>query len=107
MAGMAEVEEIPMIDSNKVLIVEGQLKTRPQKPVESAPVNLDPQATSCAKLDIIQKNTGLSSMCPWYSKKQLRRIDRIQVRRYKYGHGNISRSRYLSKGREKYQGEQR
>jgi|SRR5215204_5565747 len=74
----------------KVLIV-GQLKTKLQKPVERSPVNLDTQATGCAKLDLIQDNAVPSSMCPWYSKQQLRRIDRIQGRRYKYGHRNITR----------------
>jgi hypothetical protein len=92
--------------SNKVLVVEGLLKTRPQQPVEIAQVNLDTQATGYAKLqDILQKNTGLPSECPWYSKEQLRRINRIRARKSKYGHGNISWSRYLGEGGEKYQGE--
>lgn len=64
--------------------------SNPQKLVKSNPVNIDAQITGNAKLrDITHKNTGLSSLCPWYSKKQLRRVHRIQVRRYKYGHGNV------------------
>jgi len=65
-------------------------RSNPQKLVRGNPVNLDAQTAGSAKLlDIMQKNTGLSSACPWYSRKQLRRIERIRVRTYKYGHDNI------------------
>jgi hypothetical protein len=75
----------------KVLVVR-QLKTRPQKLIESPPFDLNTQAIGYRILDLI------SSKCPWYSKIQLRRIDRIKYRKYNYRHRNTSRSRYLSNG---------
>ena len=80
---------------NKLQIAKQPIagKSNPLKPAESTQVNFDPHTIDCEKLqDIMQKNTGLSYVCPWYSSKQLRRIHRIQVKRYKYGHGNIRRS---------------
>jgi hypothetical protein len=68
----------------KVLVVR-QLKTRPQKLVET-------QAIGYRIFDL------MPSKCPFYSKTQLRRIDRIKYRKYNYRHRNTSRSRYLSNG---------
>jgi hypothetical protein len=68
--------------------------SNPQKLVKRNPVTFDTQV-DCAKLNtMMEENTGLPSMCPYYSKIQLRRIERLRVRRYKNGrgHGNIRRS---------------
>jgi hypothetical protein len=79
----------------QLLLQKNAGKLSPLKPVGSRPVNFDAQTMECAKLrDIMQENTGLPSICPFYSKAQLHRIERLRVGRYKngQGYGNIRRS---------------
>lgn len=60
-------------------------------PVRSVPVNLDAQQQCAKLLNFNHRKESESTICPWYSRRQLRTIRRFRIKQTKYGRGSIKK----------------
>ncbi len=60
-------------------------------PVRSVPVNLDAQQQFARLLNFNHRKESESTICPWYSRRQLRTIRRLRIKQKKYGRGSIKK----------------